>query len=390
VGRLERVLADGLPRSSIEPMRAFLQAQESLISKVGRVSSYDDGRLSTRWYVFRTNPLEDTFDAGKVWVNAAKTQELLALSHLVDGTPDKAVDAAAVDFAIANTLRHEPIDMALMIRASIVRQAVLLLEAALAAGEVDAEQLQRQAVLIERALETLEFDDWIRYNRALVIRAFDQVAAGTLTTLDLYSEANSNAVGTISIGEARLCQHRAAEAWSELLDVADRPGDLLASAKRLADEYSPTAALAAGVQGATGKIPHAKSAQRQKVAYALDPFVSSTPLFVASMIEHLALLRCARVALEAEAFRVRHGRLPNSLDELANRLDKNLLVDPFAGKPLELIRTKTGIAIYSVGRDEEDNHGDIEFSTRAYRSPDVGLRLADMQHRHALPIDENR
>jgi hypothetical protein len=64
-----------------------------------------------------------------------------------------------------------------------------------------------------------------------------------------------------------------------------------------------------------------------------------------------------RTAIAIERYRQDHNTLPDALPQVAMPSDTSL--DPFTGKPLQFHRLDTGYELYSVGRDEKDNGGDI-------------------------------
>lgn len=71
--------------------------------------------------------------------------------------------------------------------------------------------------------------------------------------------------------------------------------------------------------------------------------------------------------LAVERFRLRHGRLPSTLAEVDTDLLKRgqdeaiPLTDPFDGKPLKYLVQPERCLIYSIGDDQLDNGGDVDF-----------------------------
>jgi hypothetical protein len=93
-----------------------------------------------------------------------------------------------------------------------------------------------------------------------------------------------------------------------------------------------------------------------------------------------AQTRAARVMLAAERFRLRHGRWPETLDELVPEFLDKVPIDPFDGKPLRWLRKSDGWTIYSVSKDGLDNEGNL---SDRYLLPgvDLGYRLYDVDQR---------
>jgi hypothetical protein len=71
----------------------------------------------------------------------------------------------------------------------------------------------------------------------------------------------------------------------------------------------------------------------------------------------IARLRCARVALAVERFRLKEGRLPDSLEQLKPAFLEAVPEDPFDGKPLRYKKLGKGYLVYSIGPDGADNGG---------------------------------
>lgn len=66
----------------------------------------------------------------------------------------------------------------------------------------------------------------------------------------------------------------------------------------------------------------------------------------------------ANAAIAVEFYRRKHGRLPQSLDELVPEFLPRVPQDPYVGAPLKYIAAPDHFKIYSVGRDGKDDGGD--------------------------------
>jgi hypothetical protein len=73
--------------------------------------------------------------------------------------------------------------------------------------------------------------------------------------------------------------------------------------------------------------------------------------------EGVARQRLVRVALAVENYRNDNGKLPENLNELAQKYFTRVPEDPFTGSELAYRRTDKGYVIYSVGPDRDDNGG---------------------------------
>ncbi|HJT32299.1 MAG TPA: hypothetical protein VJ783_09675 [Pirellulales bacterium] len=67
----------------------------------------------------------------------------------------------------------------------------------------------------------------------------------------------------------------------------------------------------------------------------------------------------ARVAVAIERFRLRHAKLPESLDALVPEFLPEVPLDPFDGQPLRYRVDEAAYKVYSVGPDETDQDGQV-------------------------------
>ena len=82
---------------------------------------------------------------------------------------------------------------------------------------------------------------------------------------------------------------------------------------------------------------------------------------------------CVGVGIACERYRLKHGRWPKSLDDLADFGFAKTPVDPFDGQPLRYLIEADGVIIYSVGKNGIDDGGDTH--RREGTAEDVGCRL---------------
>jgi hypothetical protein len=91
----------------------------------------------------------------------------------------------------------------------------------------------------------------------------------------------------------------------------------------------------------------------------------------------MACARSMHTLLGCERYRLKHGKWPAKLDDLVPAYIPEVPKDPFDGKPMRFKRWADGIVVYSVGRNELDDGGDVA-------SPDLkdyGYRLWDREKR---------
>jgi hypothetical protein len=99
-------------------------------------------------------------------------------------------------------------------------------------------------------------------------------------------------------------------------------------------------------------------------------------------------MELARGALAVEAWRLEHGGWPDSLEQIVPEYLEEVPEDPFSGEPTRYVRTDTGVTLYSVGPDGEDDGGIPEREARALGGPasdrwDLPFRLLDPELRGA-------
>jgi hypothetical protein len=97
------------------------------------------------------------------------------------------------------------------------------------------------------------------------------------------------------------------------------------------------------------------------------------------MVNDLALVRVARVAVAIERYRRDHAEtMPGRLDDLVPGYLRALPVDPYSGWPLLLRAEARSYAVYSLGANRRDDSGDftlLRFVQAARESRDVGMRI---------------
>jgi hypothetical protein len=109
-------------------------------------------------------------------------------------------------------------------------------------------------------------------------------------------------------------------------------------------------------------------------------------------------LRVAHAALAAEEWRLSHGEWPDSLEQLVPELLDAVPEDPFSQGKVRYEHTESGITVYSIGADREDNGGisraEAQRLTGSERRPlwgfDLRFRLLDPELRGAetMPFRE--
>lgn len=95
------------------------------------------------------------------------------------------------------------------------------------------------------------------------------------------------------------------------------------------------------------------------------PFIYAMPKLLIpavskSCIRHqidIAQTRTAETALAVERYRLKHQKLPDSLEQLAPKFIESVPLDPFDGKPLRYRRDGKSFYVYSIGNNLTDDGG---------------------------------
>jgi hypothetical protein len=102
-------------------------------------------------------------------------------------------------------------------------------------------------------------------------------------------------------------------------------------------------------------------------------------------IQHRARCLCTAAGIACERYRLKHGKWPAQLDDLAEFGMPKGSIDPFDGKPLRYRIVEDGAIVYSVGKNGIDDNGDV--LGRFGNPDDVGFRLWNVDKRK-VPMPE--
>lgn len=102
--------------------------------------------------------------------------------------------------------------------------------------------------------------------------------------------------------------------------------------------------------------------------------------FGETVLRNNALTRCALVAVALERFRLANQRWPANLDELTPKYLAQLPTDPFTGQPLRYRPAPTGVVVYSVSLDGNDDSGNLSVDGCISNS-DLGMQLWNVDQR---------
>jgi hypothetical protein len=101
----------------------------------------------------------------------------------------------------------------------------------------------------------------------------------------------------------------------------------------------------------------------------------SMPAMIGYELKHVAQLEIARTLLVVERYRLAHGSLPKTLDQLVPGCLAAVPEDPFDGAPLRYKRLHRGFLVYSVGEDRTDDGGREEPRKKQGETYDLVFRV---------------
>ncbi|CAN5237299.1 hypothetical protein BH10PLA2_BH10PLA2_18020 [soil metagenome] len=112
-----------------------------------------------------------------------------------------------------------------------------------------------------------------------------------------------------------------------------------------------------------------------------EPSVVAALFCYSIKFQHLDLqtrakLRTACTALALERFEMANKRWPATLAELTPKFLPEIPLDPFDGQPLRLATSDTGVVVYSVSLDKEDQHG-TQLTDPLATGSDISFQLLD-------------
>ncbi len=296
-----------------------------------------------------------------------------ALLLSLDGRMDEAVRSCQAAVNTGRSIGDEPCEISQMVRVACVRLALRALEQVLGQGEASPAALRELQALLEKEssepwlltsarAERVQYHAFMeilrrgRFNRAAFGMRNSALGAATDNIIDAALAAGS---------EADYLHYH-----NQIVEVAKTPP--AGQWQRMNAVPLPTA-----------KLP--------KILESLSRGLGiHWPDLSRTFHGTSATLRCAVAALAAERYRQAEGRWPERLDDLVPRYLDRVPADPFDDRPLRLKRTADGMVIYSIGPDEVDDGGAVDWSKPNAKTGDVGVRLWDLPHRKQPPLKADR
>jgi hypothetical protein len=355
----------GVPRQAIEPSREFLAEHQELLEELESLADKPTGRFELG---LPEGPLNSILPSLTPVRTAAKLERVSGIVKLVDGDLEGAAHTSILGFHIAGTPNEHPTVISALVEMACDALPLRATESILRVGELPEQTLAELADKIDFRLEssTMRWGLWVE--RAWAAQLFEDLATRKLSAASFssYSGSGPPPVSLVPKVLIRKNQMRSMEMLGWLIEAVDDPQALLAAARRMDKEVS--------------SLP-----STQFLTKILIPSLSRACELHARVI---AQLRSTRAGLAAEQYRMKTGKLPDSLNALVPDYLPEVPLDPFDGKPLRLLATDEGIVIYSFGEDGYDDEGFVVDPDTGRTGSDVGFRLNRLEHRGLLIIEE--
>jgi hypothetical protein len=285
-----------------------------------------------------------------------------------DGDLEGAIRSARASFNASRSLRDEPFLVSQLIRGATRRISLTDLERILAQGEPPPDALAD----FQRVLEEDEKDNLfliaVRGDRGMIDAFLERVQNGevshaqmrqALATNSLYSGGEGLSMDLEVIALRGSARHERAETLRRM--------NCLVEIARL-----PPEERGREVRAWHASLNEGSPLQRKMLSPVLK-------VNEATRRSH-AEMRCAIVLLALERFRQSRRQWPARLEDLTPAYLDAVPLDPFDGKPIKYARRDDGVTVYTVGRDGEDNGGNVSDNWQA-QGTDWGFRLWDVNRR---------
>lgn len=273
---------------------------------------------------------------------------------------DPAIENLKAQFAVAETLRHEPVQIGIIIRISLHRMSFDNIRRLAETGNLTDKQLARLQDMVRAIDIHAQLPNVIVGERATCYHTFHQLLSVTWAPID---------GGTDIV---------ARETTHDFRDV-ERPEDcamamrLLTGLKEAA--HSPTPEMLREMWRFDEMIEDLKGegTSFNGKRYAMTTSLLSELRYIAfADAEGEALRDLTDTALAARRYQLQHGHAPVTLSDLVPNFLPKLPLDSFDGQPLRLKPQADGVLLYCVGKDCRDDGG---YCDPAKREPDIAVEV---------------
>jgi len=344
-----------LDATAIAAARSFLAERADLLRALDRMIDYPAGRFDVQ---IADDPVQTLLPHLMLVRTAVRLKALDALIKAIDGRMEDAVRDARIILNMAATLEDGGVLISTLVYAAATSAGVGSLERWLSLGECPGQTLRELNDVLQRHEESSSLRWGLLGERALQVEIFRAAQIGK------YGRGGGlpvpvPALSWLNAWWLQLNQAQSISFMSRLVEVAKAAENQLARVEQLDAEARGISRL-------------------YLMTRLIMPSLQRT--FV-HWLRRTAELRCARVALAVERYRLAHGGWPESLEALLPEYLDAVPPDPFDGRPLRYRATEERAVVYSVGENLGDDGGLLDPPAKGQRNPDQGFRLLHPRHR---------
>jgi len=316
-----------------QALAAALDKVPVALAQARSLSDLDEGRYTLIMTIdFVSMRMDDIQNAR----NVATLLRLDAARHIHEGRLDAALASCVAVVNTGRSMGDEPVGLVQLVRCACLGMALKSIERALAQGAGSEASLLRLQHLLERCAAEVPalILATMRGERACMHQCVEAVKSGQINGAGLLGGPPSatNRVEDLILAQRARAEHAA---FLRLLNLQVEAAKL------------PIAEQAA-------QFERLKPRARE-IGILPGLLLTGTDKLQSAQIRTLAQLRCGAAALAVERYRNKHGKWPETLAAAYD--GDSVPQDPFSGGSLVYRRTATGVLIYSVGQDGQDNGG---------------------------------
>ena len=290
---------------------------------------------------------------------ASRALMLQMHQQLKHGEIDAALESLRTQFALANTLEHDPILISMLVRMSITAQAMQqVLVIAQSQTLTDAQLAELQQLVRGSDLQP-QFKRAFFGERAMAFHTFYLPMGMLSVNLDQVQnaefETDRDAAGVKRPADCA----KALEIYARMIAASERPfPELFDEFETIDDEIKALAAENVSL----ARFQYTLTLQLIPAIHAITQATGRSR----------AMRDTTDCILAAKRFELKHGRLPTALSELVPDFLAQVPIDPFDGQPLRFQTIGRDLVVYSIGEDRVDNQGETDDSQTR---PDIVARM---------------
>lgn len=275
--------------------------------------------------------------------NLLQLRTALAIEN---GDRAAALESLQDHLLLANTLSNEPVMISQIVRLAAIQLAVTSAERVISIAQLSNDEIDTLTTAFIKAEESLG-DCW---ERLIMDERTTGIALFKMPTQEVMDLIDTDMSGPIFL--TVLSVRRLVGLWD---------ADLLFYLKTLArvEKLDQTSLAQALIVSAELDAEVERSNATRAISRRLLPNFGNA---ITRLADTRAALRTGRVALAVEKYRIKTGRLPESLQSLIPNYLRAMPLDPATEKPFRYIRT--GSNDYSIRSDLVKNHKSISRTSR--------------------------